>query len=153
MRLAADRREVHAADLDNARMDGNGVYTICGRRKEMFISGGENVFPAEVEAVLADAPGVAEVVVVGVPDPTWGEVGRAYVVLGRGGSEPAPEAAALEEIRRFATARLGRYKVPRTFVAVAAIPRLGSGKPDRVALSARSGAEPRSGRGPLEADT
>ncbi|MBW3555133.1 MAG: hypothetical protein KY466_16620, partial [Gemmatimonadetes bacterium] len=46
----------------------------------MFISGGENVFPAEVEAVLADAPGVADVVVVGVADPKWGEVGRAFVV-------------------------------------------------------------------------
>lgn len=132
---------------DIARMHDDGLYTICGRRKEMFISGGENVFPAEVEAVLADAPGVAEVVVVGVADPTWGEVGRAYVVLtgmahaagggGAGGAERAKNAtAALDEIRRFAAARLARYKVPRSFVALEAIPRLGSGKPDRAALVA-----------------
>ena len=127
---------------DIARMDEAGRYTICGRRKEMFISGGENVFPAEVEAVLADAPGVAEVVVVGVPDDVWGEVGRAYVVLG-GGRAPddAPSAGVadpLGPVRDFAAARLARFKVPRSFVALDAIPRLGSGKPDRAALARRT---------------
>lgn len=119
---------------DIARMDATGLYTICGRRKEMFISGGENVFPAEVEAVLADAPGVDEVVVVGVPDPTWGEVGRAYVVLRR----DAQAEEAMDGIRRFAADRLARYKIPKTWVSIDAIPRLGSGKPDRARLAAGS---------------
>ncbi len=137
---------------DIARMDDAGRYTICGRRKEMFISGGENVFPAEVEAVLADAPGVADVVVVGVHDAVWGEVGRAFVVLGgEGGRDAGPSAGGaaghggadpLERIREFAAARLARFKVPKTFVALGAIPRLGSGKPDRAALAALPSHEP-----------
>ena len=109
---------------DIARADADGVHTICGRRKEMFISGGENVFPAEVEAVLAGAPGVTEAVVVGVPDPRWGEVGRAFLVL-RGGPSSLPA------VEAFARDRLAGYKVPKAFVALEAIPRLGSGKPDR----------------------
>lgn len=113
---------------DIAGADADGAHTICGRRKEMFISGGENVFPAEVEAVLAAAPGVAEVVVVGVPDPKWGEVGRAFVVLRPGAAGGA------EALASFARERLAGYKVPKGFVAVAEIPRLGSGKPDRAAL-------------------
>lgn len=116
---------------DIAVADADGVHTICGRRKEMFISGGENVFPAEVEAVLADAPGVAEAVVVGVPDEKWGEVGRAFVVYRPGF---AGDAAALAA---FCRERLGGYKVPRSFVALDSIPRLGSGKPDRAALRQR----------------
>lgn len=114
---------------DLARRDADGAYSICGRRKEMYISGGENVFPGEVEAVLAGCPGVAEVVVVGVPDERWGEVGRAYVV-------PAPSAeAAPERVVDFARARLAGYKVPRSVVFLPHIPRLGSGKPDRRALT------------------
>ena len=65
---------------DLARRGADGAYTICGRRKEMFISGGENVFPGEVEAALADCASVVEAVVVGVPDARWGEVGCAFVV-------------------------------------------------------------------------
>ncbi len=122
---------------DIARMDHNGLHTICGRRKEMFISGGENIFPAEVEAVLSDAPGVAEVVVVGVPHATWGEVGRAYVVP----EEGAASAGFLEDVRRFAADRLARYKVPASFAEVDVIPRLGSGKPDRRALAERAAGE------------
>ncbi len=70
---------------DLARRDGDGFYWIAGRRKEMFISGGENVYPAEVENVLAAHPAVAEAAVVAAPDLRWGEVGRAFVRLaGRG---------------------------------------------------------------------
>ena len=113
---------------DLARRSESGAYWISGRRKEMFISGGENVFPGEVEAALTDCPGVAEVVVVGVADPLWGEVGRAYVVKQKN--------AALtdEQVIEHARARLGRYKVPKSVVMVDDIPRLGSGKPDRRAL-------------------
>ncbi len=115
---------------DLARRDSSGAYWICGRRKEMFISGGENVFPGEVEAALADCPGIAEVVVVGVADPLWGEVGRAFVV-------PSGQTALTDQqVLEHARSRLGRYKVPKTVVMMTSIPRLGSGKPDRRALSA-----------------
>ena len=113
---------------DLAVRDPDGAYRICGRRKEMFISGGENVFPGEVEAALADCPGVAEVVVVGVRDERWGEVGRAFIVP-RG--TPVPEA----EVIAHARARLAGYKVPKSIVFLPEIPRLGSGKPDRLALA------------------
>jgi fatty-acyl-CoA synthase len=95
----------------------------------MFISGGENVFPGEVEAALTDCPGVAEVVVVGVADPLWGEVGRAFIV-------PRKDASLTDEqIIAHARARLGRYKIPKSVVMLDDMPRLGSGKPDRRALS------------------
>jgi fatty-acyl-CoA synthase len=116
---------------DLARRDREGFYTICGRRKEMYISGGENVFPSEVEAVLADCPGVAEAVVVGVPDERWGEVGRAYVVPRAGQS--LSDQTVLEHAR----SRLARFKVPRSLAIVSEIPRLGSGKPDRRALASQ----------------
>ncbi|HEX2094555.1 MAG TPA: AMP-binding protein [Longimicrobiaceae bacterium] len=114
---------------DLAQRDAEGAYRICGRRKEMYISGGENVFPGEVEAALAECPGVAEVVVIGVADVKWGEVGRAYVVPRAGA------ALSEEEVIAHARARLARYKVPRSVVFLEGIPRLGSGKPDRRALA------------------
>ena len=114
---------------DLARRDADGVYTVCGRRKEMYISGGENVFPGEVEAALADCPGVAEAVVVGVADARWGEVGRAFVVRRAEGAVDEAEVVA------HARARLAGYKVPRSVVFLDEIPRLGSGKPDRRALA------------------
>jgi fatty-acyl-CoA synthase len=114
---------------DLASRDADGAYRIRGRRKEMFISGGENVFPAEVEAALADCPGVAEVVVVGVRDERWGEVGRAFVVL-----RPEARQDALGVVSHART-RLAGYKVPKQVVILNEIPRLGSGKPDRRALA------------------
>jgi fatty-acyl-CoA synthase len=114
---------------DLARRDADGVYTVCGRRKEMYISGGENVFPGEVEAALADCPGVAEVVVVGMADARWGEVGRAFVVRRADGDLDEAEVVA------HARARLAGYKVPKAVVFLDEIPRLGSGKPDRRALA------------------
>ncbi len=114
---------------DLARRDASGAFWIAGRMKEMFISGGENVFPGEVEAALNDCPGVAEVVVVGVADPLWGEVGRAFVVRRKGASLTD------DQIIAHARERLGRYKVPKSVVMLDDIPRLGSGKPDRRALA------------------
>jgi fatty-acyl-CoA synthase len=115
---------------DLAMRDEDGAYRICGRRKEMYISGGENVFPAEVEAALCDCPGVAEAVVVGVPDEKWGEVGRAFVV-------PRGDALLTEtEVAAHVRARLAGYKVPKSVFILPEIPRLGSGKPDRRALAA-----------------
>jgi fatty-acyl-CoA synthase len=113
---------------DLARRDREGRFWICGRRKEMFISGGENVFPGEIEAALFDLNGVQEAVVVGVPDPRWGEVGRAFVVPKPGASLTEP--AVLSHLR----SRLAGYKAPRHVTILPEMPRLGSGKPDRRAL-------------------
>lgn len=118
---------LHTGDL--AERDANGVHRICGRRKEMYISGGENVFPGEVEAVLADCDGVAEVAVVGVADAKWGEVGRAFIVR-RSGTE-----LETEQVIAHARARLAGYKVPKSLMFVPELPRLGSGKVDRAALA------------------
>jgi len=116
---------------DLARRSADGAYSICGRRKEMFISGGENVFPGEIESILCGHPGVSEAVVTGIPDPLWGEVGRAFVVRRPGGV-----ALAGEELIGFVRARLAGYKVPRSIVFLDDLPRLGSGKPDRKTLAA-----------------
>lgn len=114
---------------DLARREPDGAFAICGRRKEMYISGGENVFPGEVEAVLAGCPGVAEAVVLGVPDERWGEVGRAYLVM-------RPDSRADEtDVLVHARSRLAAYKVPKSIVFLKEIPKLASGKPDRRALA------------------
>ena len=119
---------LHTGDL--AVRDADGAYRICGRKKDMFISGGENVYPGEVEAALVECPGVREAVVIGVPDARWGEVGRAFVV--RGGSIEVTVDAILAHAKK----RLAGYKVPKSVVLVDDLPRLGSGKPDRRALAA-----------------
>jgi len=125
---------LHTGDL--ALRDEDGAYRICGRKKDMFISGGENVYPGEVEAALVECPGVGEAVVVGVPDAKWGEVGRAFVVR-RGNAEVTVEA-----IIAHARQRLAGYKVPKSIVMVNDLPRLGSGKPDRRALVGETTAVP-----------
>ncbi|MES0874432.1 acyl-CoA synthetase [Sinimarinibacterium thermocellulolyticum] len=107
---------------DLAREDEDGFFYIVGRRKEMYISGGENVYPAEVEAALAQCPGVAECAVVGVPDERWGEVGLAAVRLAPGAR---PDAAAL---RTALKARIAAYKVPKHFLFLDELPRSGAGK-------------------------
>ena len=117
---------------DLASRDADGAYTIRGRRKDMFISGGENVFPGEVEAALADCEGVAEAVVVGVPHEKWGEVGQAFVQPRTGA---APDVAVLLATLR---ERLAHYKVPKSLELVAELPRIGSGKVDRSALRRRA---------------
>jgi fatty-acyl-CoA synthase len=107
---------------DLGRFDAEGFVTLDGRSRELFISGGENVYPRQVEAVYEAHPAVREVAVVGVPDPRWGEVGCAYVVLREGAALDA------EELVRFGRERLAAFKVPRRFVAVAELPRTASGK-------------------------
>jgi fatty-acyl-CoA synthase len=110
----------HTGDL--ARRDEEGFYTIAGRRKDMLISGGVNIYPAEIEAELLLHPGVADAAVVGVPHETWGEVGIAFVVLRNVGSATAPDLAG------FLEAKLARYKLPKEFVFVEALPRTPYGK-------------------------
>ncbi|MFH8403821.1 long-chain fatty acid--CoA ligase [Streptomyces sp. NPDC018019] len=107
---------------DAARIDADGHVTIVDRLKDMIISGGENVYPAEVEAALLTHPDIAECAVIGVPDPTWGQVPRAVVV--------AREGAALDAGAVLASlaGRLAKYKVPKSLVIADALPRTASGK-------------------------
>ncbi|WP_424004450.1 AMP-binding protein [Haloarcula salina] len=121
---------------DLARVDADGYYYIEGRTKHMFVSGGENVYPAEVEDAIADHPDVSEVVVVPVPDETWGEVGKAVI-------EPTADADAepltVESLREFLDGRLARYKHPREVAFVDEMPTSGPDKIDRGAVAERFG--------------
>lgn len=108
---------------DVVRCDADGDYTIVDRWKDMFISGGENVYPAEVEAVLLQHPAVAEAAVVGMPDERWGEVGHASLVAAPGVTPPDED-----ELRAFCRERLAGYKVPKVFVFRPALPRNALGK-------------------------
>ena len=110
----------HTGDL--ARRDADGFFTIAGRRKDMLISGGVNVYPAEIEGELLLHPAVADAAVVGVPEPTWGEMGVAFVVVRPG------ESLAKEALLAFAETRLARYKLPKDVVFVEALPRTAYGK-------------------------
>lgn len=107
---------------DLVRRDAEGYYFVVGRTKDMYISGAENVYPAEVEAVLAQHPAVRAVAVVGVPDARWGEVGRAFVVPHDG------FAVSADELVAFARERLARYKVPKHVAFRDALPLSDSGK-------------------------
>jgi fatty-acyl-CoA synthase len=107
---------------DLARRDADGFYWIAGRAKEMFISGGVNVYPAEIEAALVQHPGVRDAAVVGVEDPRWGEVGVAFVVELEPGS--AGEASVLD----FLAERLARYKLPKSVLVLPELPRTAYGK-------------------------
>jgi fatty-acyl-CoA synthase len=110
----------HTGDL--ARMDEDGDLYIVDRKKDMFISGGENVYPAEVENAIFELPQISETAVIGVPDDKWGEVGKAIVVL-------KPEESLTEdEILGFLKGRLAKYKVPKRVVFVEELPRNAAGK-------------------------
>jgi len=122
-------RWVSTGDL--ARIDGDGYHYVEGRKKNMYVSGGENVYPAEVEDAIADHPGVEEVVVIGVPDEQWGQVGKA-VVQGDNTIE-------LDALREFLDDRLARFKHPRHLDFVDEMPMSGPSKIDREAIKAEFG--------------
>jgi fatty-acyl-CoA synthase len=107
---------------DLAVVDEEGYLRIVDRLKDMYISGGENVYPAEVEQAIHSHPAIAECAVVGVPDPRWGEVGRAVVTLHEGASLSEAELIAHLD------GRLARYKIPRSVVVVSELPHNASGK-------------------------
>ncbi|MCJ9430136.1 acyl-CoA synthetase [Kordiimonas marina] len=108
---------------DLARVDGDGYHYIVGRSKDMYISGGENVYPAEVENVLATHEAILEAAVVGVPDARWGEVGHAFFML-----RPEADAPTDEALNAFCRSLLAAYKVPKYFSVVAEFPRTAAGK-------------------------
>lgn len=126
---------------DLASKDRDGFYTIVGRRKEMYVSGGENVYPSEVENALYDHPAVAECAVLGVPDERWGEVGLAAVVLHDGvdASEPQMQTQLREHLR----ARLAGYKLPKSLWLLNELPKSAAGKILKGELAERYAAEGR----------
>jgi fatty-acyl-CoA synthase len=113
---------------DAGRLDDAGHLYIVGRVKEMYRSGGENVYPAEVEGVLAELPGIRELAVLGVPDEKWGETGLVAIV-------PEPGVTiSLEDVRAFADGRLARFKLPSALIVLAELPRSATDKISRPAI-------------------
>ncbi len=123
---------LHTGDV--AREDQDGFWYIVDRTKDMIVTGGFNVFPREVEDVVATHPAVAQVAVIGTPDEKWGEAVTALVVL-REGHELTPEV--IEEITNSVKEKKGSVQAPKQVLAVDAIPLTGLGKPDKKALRAR----------------
>ncbi|HYZ23355.1 MAG TPA: AMP-binding protein, partial [Rhodopila sp.] len=118
---------------DAAVVDDEGYYFIVDRWKDMYISGGENVYPAEVENVLYQHPAIAEAAVIGVADERWGQVGRAVVVLKEG------MALSEDEVVAYCAAGLARYKLPHSVVFTDALPRNATGKVHKPTLRQRYG--------------
>lgn len=111
---------LHTGDL--ARMDEDGYFYLVDRAKDMYISGGENVYPAEVERVLLQHPGVEDAAVIGVPDDRWGEVGHAFIIKKTGFDLQA------DELIDFCKGKLARYKWPKKVTFCSSFPRTSLGK-------------------------
>jgi fatty-acyl-CoA synthase len=131
----------HSGDLARRREDG--CFDVVGRSKDMIISGGENIYPAEIENALVDCPGVLEAAVVGVPDERWGEVPVAVIV-------PTPSASATQQaVLDFLGARIARFKLPRRVVIVDALPKSALGKVQKPILIGWLSVAPESGNATL----
>ncbi len=115
---------IYTGDL--ARRDADGFCWIVDRKKDMIISGGENIYSKEVEDVLSRHPDIVEVAVIGVSDKTWGEVPMAIM--------RARRQISLEELREFCAEHLARYKIPKRVEYVEALPRTATGKVMKTAL-------------------
>jgi fatty-acyl-CoA synthase len=113
---------------DIGMIDDRGFVSVVDRKKDMFISGGENVFPAEIEAVIANFPGLTEAAVIGVPDPNWGEVGHLVLVVSAG------SAIDRDAVLAHFDGRLARYKIPKHVTVLGALPRNGAGKVQKQVL-------------------
>ncbi len=122
----ATDRDGYVRTGDILKRDGDGNYYFKGRVKFMYKSGGENVYPGEVEAVLERHPDIVEAAVIGVQDPRWGEVGKAFLVARRKISE--------EELRHYSSNYLARYEIPKYFRFLDRIPRTSNGKKDYLKL-------------------
>jgi long-chain acyl-CoA synthetase len=116
----AGKRFIRTGDV--GRLDADGFLTLLDRKKDMIISGGFNIYPSDVEAVIAEHPAVLEAAVVGVPSERWGETPVAFVTLRPGAQAPAAELAA------FVNARVGKIQRPAAYEFVEALPRSGIGK-------------------------
>lgn len=106
---------LHTGDL--VRFDDEGFHYVVGRKKDMYISGGENVYPVEVEQYLRSLDGVTEAAVIGVPDQQWGEVGKAFVVFQSG------QRLSADELRQTCLAGLAKFKVPKYFQFLTELPK------------------------------
>jgi acyl-CoA synthetase (AMP-forming)/AMP-acid ligase II len=111
---------LHTGDL--GRLDDQGYLYFTDRKKDLVKTGGENVYPKEVEDVLGEHPSIAEVTVIGLPDPKWGEAVTAVVVLREGNS------LTLQEAKDFCRDKIAGYKIPKALRIVDAIPKNATGK-------------------------
>ncbi|MGE0764012.1 MAG: class I adenylate-forming enzyme family protein [Bdellovibrionales bacterium] len=112
---------LHTGDL--VRRDEEGFYYVVGRKKDMFISGGENVYPAEIEQFLRQHPLIQEAAVIGVPDERWGESGKAFVVLKKSAPTLTQEA-----VLQYCQGQMAKYKIPREVCFLTELPKGDSGK-------------------------
>ncbi|WML59351.1 long-chain fatty acid--CoA ligase [Neobacillus sp. PS2-9] len=117
---------VHTGDL--AKKDEEGFFYIVGRKKDMIITGGENVYPLEIEHWLAEHPGIDEVAVIGLPDEKWGEMVAAFIIL------KDSFQLNVEELREYCEVKLGRYKIPKKFILLHELPKTHVGKIDKKKL-------------------
>jgi O-succinylbenzoic acid--CoA ligase len=113
---------------DMGSLDTDGYLNVCGRKDDMLISGGENIFPREIEAEVENFPGVADCAVIGVPDTKWGERPVLFV------ETTTPADCNLDTLKQYLRERLARIKVPDTIIVIDKLPRLGIGKVDKVGL-------------------
>jgi fatty-acyl-CoA synthase len=118
----------HTGDM--ARMDEEGYFHIAGRFKDMIISGGENVYAAEVEAIFREHPAIADAALIGQPDEKWGEVGLMIVACKPGQTVDA------DELFKFCSGRLAKYKIPKRIKFVEALPYSPYGKVIKAELKA-----------------
>ncbi|TNE70612.1 o-succinylbenzoate--CoA ligase [bacterium] len=109
---------------DIVRIDEEGYCYVMDRKKDMFISGGENVYPAEIERVIRELSQIKEVAVIGVPDSQWGEVGKAFLVF----DDKQVESLSIDEVQAHCRHYLAKYKVPKYFEKIAELPKSDSGK-------------------------
>ena len=120
----------HTGDM--MRKDKDGYYFVVDRKKNMFISGGENVYPAEIEAFLLTNENIKEVAVTGVPDEKWGEVGKAFIVMKDGSDLSA------EDVLNYCRGKLAKYKIPKHIEFIEELPKNDAGKIDRKKLQLNS---------------
>jgi fatty-acyl-CoA synthase len=116
---------------DLVRVDADGFYHVVGRKKQLFVSGGENVYPPVVEDAIAEHSDVEEVVVIGVPDERWGTVGKAVV--------QGEESLTLADLETFLEDRLARFEIPAKLAFVDEMPTSGPSKIDRQAIEEQFG--------------
>ncbi len=112
--------------------DNEGYYTVVGRKKDMYVSGGENVYPAQVERILQSHQAVALAAVIGVPDPRWGETGCAFITF------QAEQTASERELVAWCKERLATFQCPTRFVIISEMPIGASGKIDKLALARKA---------------